>query len=90
MAAKKKTYKIKTKKKWITATLKNNKGKAIRNAKIIFKVKGKKYSAKTNKKGIAKIKVKIKKKGKYTVSVSFKGNNLYNSKTIKTKLTIKK
>ena len=90
LAAKKKTYKIKTKKKWITATLKNNKGKAIRNAKIIFKVKGKKYSAKTNKKGIAKIKVKIKKKGKYTVSVSFKGNNLYNSKTIKTKLTIKK
>ena len=90
LTAKKKTYKIKTKTKKITATLKNKYGKAIKNARIIFKVKGKKFTAKTNKNGIAQIKVKIKKRGKYTVTITFKGNTLYNSKTIKTKLTIKK
>ena len=89
LTVKKATYKIKAKNKKITATLKDKNGKAIKNAKITFKVKGKKYTAKTNKKGIAKIKVKINKKGKYKVTVSFKGNSLYNSKTVKTKLIIK-
>jgi hypothetical protein len=89
LTSKKKTYKSKSKNKKVTATLKDKNGKAIKNAKIIFKIKGKKYTAKTNGKGIAKIKAKISKKGKYTVTISFKGNSLYYSKTIKTKLIIK-
>jgi hypothetical protein len=90
LTAKKKTYKSKTKNKKFTATLKNKKGKAIKGARIIFKIKGKKYTSKTNKKGIASIKIKINKKGKYTITISYKGSKLYTSKTIKSKLIIKK
>lgn len=89
LISKKKTYNAKAKNKKISATLKNNNGKAIKNARIIFKVKGKKYIAKTNKKGIAKIKVKISKKGRYKISVAFNGNKSYSKKTIKTELIIK-
>ena len=90
LTSKKKTYKVKAKKKKMTATLKTNKGKAISGAKITFKIKGKTYKAKTNKKGVATVKINLKKKGKYTVTIKFAGNNLYNAKTIKTKLIIKK
>ena len=41
-----------------TAKLLNNKGKILKNKKITFKIKGKTYKAKTNKKGIATIKIK--------------------------------
>ena len=90
LTAKKKTYKVKTKNKKFKATLKTKTGKAIKGAKIIFKIKGKKYTAKTNKKGIATVKIKINKKGKHTVTISYKGNKSYASKTIKSKLIIKK
>lgn len=90
LTAKKKTYKVKTKNKKFSATLKDKNGKAIKGAKITFKIKGKKYSAKTNKKGVATVKIKINKKGKYTITISFKGSTLYSSKTIKSKLTVKK
>ena len=90
LTAKKKTFKVKSKNKKFKATLKTKKGKAIKGAKITFKIKGKKYTAKTNKKGIATVKIKLNKKGKYTITISFKGNKLYNSKTIKSKLIIKK
>ena len=44
--------------------LKNNVGKAIKNAKVTLKVKGKTYKAKTNSKGKATFKIKnLKKKG---------------------------
>ncbi|WP_406535578.1 DUF3344 domain-containing protein [Methanobrevibacter sp.] len=89
LTAKKRTYKAKTKKKKITAILKNKNKKGIRGAKIVFKIKGKKYISKTNKKGIATVKVKIKKKGRYTVKITFYGSKLYTAKTIKTKLIIK-
>lgn len=85
----KKTYKSSKKVKTLTATLKDNKGKLISSKKIYFKVNGKTYSAKTNKKGIAIVKVKITKKKTYTVSVSFKGDNSYAKVTKKAKLIIK-
>lgn len=90
LTSKKKTYKTKSKKKKLTAILKTNKGKAISGVKITFKIKGKTYKAKTNKKGVATVKLNLKKKGKYIVTVKFAGNKLYKSKTIKTKLIIKK
>ena len=49
----KKTYKAKAKTKKLTATLKDQTGKAIKSKKITFTVNGKKYTAKTNKKGVA-------------------------------------
>jgi hypothetical protein len=55
----KKTVKVKKGKKIVLkAKLKWSNGKPIKGKKIIFKFKGKKYKAKTNKKGIAKITIK--------------------------------
>ena len=72
----------KTKK--FTATLKTSAGKAIKNKKITFKIKGKTYSAKTNSKGVATIKVtNLKKAGKYTVIIKYLKTSI--KKTIKIK-----
>ena len=59
----------------LKATLKQGK-KALKNKKVTFKFKGKKYTAKTNKKGVAKVtikksvlkKLKVGKKVKYQVT----------------------
>ncbi|WP_458403479.1 Ig-like domain repeat protein [Methanobrevibacter sp.] len=67
------------------AYLKTSKGKAIAGKKIIFKIKGKTFAAKTNKKGVATITIKLKLKvGKYTII------SKYSKTTIKNILTIKK
>ena len=81
----KKTYKAKAKTKKVTATFKSAKGKSIKNKKITFKVKGKTYTAKTNAKGVATIKVKLNKKGTYKVTAKFAGDSTYKaiSKTVK-------
>ena len=85
----KKSYKSSVKAKKLSATLKDNKGKAISSKKIIFKVNGKKYSAKTNKKGIATVKVKVSKKKTFTVTATFNGDSSYGKVTKKSKLIIK-
>ena len=60
----------------LKATLKIN-GKVVKGKKITFKFKGKKYTAKTNKKGTAKVKVnkkvikKLKKGKKYKIKVTY-------------------
>ena len=90
LAAKKKTFKAKTKIKKYTVTLKNSKGKAIKKAKLTLKVNGKKYKAKTNKKGKATFKIKkLSKKGKYNAVIKFKANKYYKKASKKVKLTIK-
>ncbi|MDO5809822.1 MAG: C1 family peptidase [Methanobrevibacter sp.] len=53
------------------AKLLNSKGKAFKNKKITFKIKGKTYKVKTNRKGIATLKLKNMKKGKYTITISY-------------------
>ena len=65
------------------AKLLNKKGKALKNKKITFKINKKTYKAKTNKKGIAKIKIKINKGGKYKIKTSYKKQK--NTNTIKVK-----
>ena len=85
----KKTYKAKAKTKKLTATFKSAKGKAIKNKKITFKVKGKTYSAKTNAKGVATVKVKLTKKGKYTFTAKFAGDNTYKAVIKSAKLILK-
>ena len=54
-----------------TAKLLNKNGKALKGKKIKFKVKGKTYKAKTNRKGIATIKIKHLKVGKHKVISSY-------------------
>ena len=59
--------------------------------KITLKVNGKTYTAKTNKKGQATFKIKnLKKKGKYTATITFAGNKSYKKSTKKVKITVKK
>ena len=74
----------KAKKIKYSATLKTSKGKAISGKKITFKINGKTYSAKTNKKGIAIVSFKNLKVGKYSVVVK------YLKSQVKTTLKIKK
>ena len=85
----KKTYKAKAKTKKLTATLKTKKKKALKNKKVTFKVNGKTYTGKTNSKGVATVKVKLTKKGKYNVAVKFAGDNTYNAISKKVKLILK-
>ncbi len=54
------------------AKLLNNKGKALKGKKITFKIKGKKYTAKTNSKGFATVTIKLKLKiGSYNVYCTY-------------------
>ena len=84
--AKKKTFKAKTKIKKYIITLKDNKGKAFKKAKVTLKVKGKTYKAITNSKGKATFKItKLTKKGKYKATVKYSGNKNFKAvaKTVK-------
>lgn len=91
LTAKKKTFKAKKKIKKYTITLKSDKGKAIKNAKVTIKVKGKTYKAKTNSKGKATFKIKkLTKRGKHKATVKFAGNKYYNKVTKKVRITVKK
>jgi hypothetical protein len=84
----KKTFKVKATKK-ISFTLKDSKGKAIAKKKITFKVNGKTYTAKTNSKGVATVKIVIKKKGKFTATAKFAGDTTYKAISKKATITIK-
>jgi len=73
-------------KKTITfkAKLINKKRKPQKNKKITFKFKGKTYKIKTNKKGIAILKINKKyKKGKYTIITKYKKQKVKNKIIIK-------
>lgn len=82
------TLKVKKAKK-VKFTLKDANGKAIAGKKITVKVNGKTFSAKTNAKGIASIKVKVTKKGKFTAVAKFAGDNTYKAISKKAKFTVK-
>ena len=90
IAAKTKTFKTTTKTKKYAITLKDNNGKAIKNAKVTLKVNGKTYTAKTNSKGKATFKItKLNKKGTFKATVTYKGNKYYNKVSKKAKITVK-
>ena len=74
----------KSKKIKYSASLKSSKGKAISGKKIAFKINGKTYSAKTNKKGLATVTFTNLKVGKYSIIVK------YLNSQVKTTLKVKK
>ena len=89
LIAKSKKFKKSKKVKRYAVTLKNNLGKAMKNAKLTLKIKGKKFNAKTNAKGKATFKIKkLSKKGTYLAKVTYKANRYYTkaTKTVKIKL----
>ena len=75
--------------KYLYATLKATNKKAIKGKKLVFTVNGKKYTAKTNKKGVAKVKVKLSKRKTYKFTVKFAGDNTFKKITKKGKVVIK-
>lgn len=88
LTVKYKKYYSKVKSKKLTATLKDQFGKAIKNKYVVFKVNGKTYKAKTNSKGIATVKVNLKKVKTYTVNVKFSGDKKYLKSTAKSQVRI--
>ena len=88
ITAQKATFKAKKAKKY-TITLKAN-NKAIKNAKVLLKVKGKTYRATTNAKGKATFKItKLTKKGKYTATIKFNGDKYYLKSSKSVKIVVK-
>jgi hypothetical protein len=83
------TVKRSAKKLVLQATLGKVNGKYLKNKKITFKFNGKKYTAKTNKKGVAKVTIKssILKKLKVGKKVTYQATYLKDTvkKTVKVK-----
>ena len=90
VTAKKKTFKLSLKTKKYTMTLKNKRNKVLKDKKVILKVKGKTYKAKTNSKGKATFKItKLNKKGTFNALVKYKGSSYYQPSSQKVKITVK-
>jgi len=84
------TVKKSAKKLTLQATLGKVNGKYLKNKKITFKFNGKKYTAKTNKKGVAKVTIKssILKKLKVGKKVTYQAT--YSKDTVKKTVKVKK
>ena len=88
ITAKTKKFKVATKVKKYAITLKNNLNKAMAKSVVYMKVAGKTYKAKANSKGKATFKItKLKKKGTFKATITYKGNKYYNK--VSKKATIK-
>lgn len=70
-------------------TLKDSSNRPISGQKVTIKVNKKTYTLKTNAKGVAKVKFKLK-KGTYKVVMSYKGSNKYGTAKKTTKIFVKK
>lgn len=74
----------KKKAKTIKFTAKLSKGKTVLKSKTVkFKIKGKTYTSKTNKKGIASVSLKNLKVGKYTIYTYYKSSKIKNTIQVK-------
>ena len=89
LTLKKVKVKKSAKKLILKATLKIN-GKAKKGLKLIFKFNGKKYTAKTNKKGVAKVTIKKKILKKLKVGKKVKYQVSYGNKTVKKSVKVKR
>jgi hypothetical protein len=89
LSAKNVKVKKSAKKLVLTAKLKQGK-KALKNKKITFKFKGKKYKAKTNKKGIAKVTIKKKVIKKLKAGKKYKFTITYLKDTVKRTVKVRR
>ena len=95
ISASAKSYKASAKTKSYTVTLKTEKGSStdgktyLKEGKTVkLTVNGATYTAKTNSKGQATFKLSITKKGTYTATVNFAGDNTYQSSKATAKIKI--
>ena len=87
LTLKKYTFKRYATKK-IKVTLKSGKT-LLKYKKITLRVNGKTYSAKTNSKGVATITIKLTKRGTFTYTAKFAGDNTYKATSKSNKVVIK-
>lgn len=86
-----KTFKVSTKTKKYTITLKNHKNSLMKNAKVTIKVNGKTFKATTNEKGKATFKItNLKKRAIYYALVKYNTSKYYNMVSKKVKITVKR
>ncbi len=83
-----KTYKASAKTKALTATFKSANGNAISGKKISFTINGKTYTATTNSKGVATVKISLNKKGTYQATAKYAGDGMYKATSTKFKVKI--
>ena len=76
LTASPKKFKLNAKTKSVSATLKTVNGNPIKNKKLVFTINGKKYSGKTNSKGVASVKISLSKRGSYTCTAKYEGDNV--------------
>ena len=88
LTTKKYTFKKAAKTKKISVTLKSGKT-VLKSQKITLKVNGKTYTAKTNSKGIATVKIALNKKGTFKYTAKYAGNNKYKAVSKANKVIIK-
>ena len=74
---------------YFKAKLTDSKGKALSNQKVTLKINGKNYSVKTDKNGIAKVKVSLTAKKSYSVVIKFAGNSNFKAISKKGKIIVK-
>ena len=75
--------------KTLTTTFKDDKGQFVSGRKVTFTVNGKTYTAKTNSKGVATVKVSLSTKKTYAYTVKFAGDKSFNAITKSGKITVK-
>lgn len=75
--------------KTLTTTFKDDKGQVVSGRKVTFTVNGKTYTAKTNSKGVATVKVSLSTKKTYAYTVKFAGDKSFNAITKSGKITVK-
>lgn len=90
LIAKNKVFNKKSKIKIYHVVLKDNKGKVVKNSLLTLKIKSIIFKAKTNNKGKSTFKIKkLSKKGKYSATITYKGNQYYHNASKKVKIIIK-
>ena len=72
-----KAYRVNDKNKKLTATFLAASGKAVQGKNVKFIVNGKTYSATTDSKGVATVRVSLNKKGTYKFTVKYGGESTY-------------
>ena len=75
---------------YYSITLKDQNNQPIKSKKVKFTINKKRYSVKTNKKGVAKLKINLSEEGVYTLKINSPKTSQYKAKTKTNKITIEK